>query len=160
MKTKMTKAAAHKKAVELIAQLDELALKHEGHGEVALLTDGGRIFSWQKYKLENLTLAIQHNCPLTGFVAVGETKAEGEFVKFWKLPGSEDLFNVLRDKDDQILLMWERFLDPEADEEEEPENIRFVLVERHETSVSWQYPHEQNSADSADGEEELFDDAA
>jgi hypothetical protein len=145
VKTKMTEKEAKTIAVKLIAQLDELALKHGEYGEVALITDSGRIYSWQTHKLENLALFIEHHGLPTGFVEVWETEAEEQMVKFWILPdvNTDDCgpSEYLQELIESIENVWESYRVEERDVEDDCE-IRFVLEEHHETKVVWQYSPE------------------
>lgn len=53
------------RSAQLIAQLDQLATKH---GEVALVTEHGSIYSWQTHKLSNLTKSMKKSGTPFGFV--------------------------------------------------------------------------------------------
>jgi hypothetical protein len=63
-------------AEQLIQQLDNLAEQHK-LGEVAFVCWWGLIYSWQKYKLENLKLFLEKkDFPPEGFIVLEETPDE------------------------------------------------------------------------------------
>ena len=66
----MKKCSIHKRAKELIQQLDQLAKQYPTPwGQVALVSPLGSIFSWQKRKLKNLEFSLKRGQP-SGFIVM------------------------------------------------------------------------------------------
>jgi hypothetical protein len=82
MKTETEVVQQKTPAAKLIDRLDELA-QSGNYGEVALCTSKGRIFSWQKHRLENLQDVFINSGDVYGFVCVSEDEIDNVLSTVW-----------------------------------------------------------------------------